>query len=93
MCKCSVDTHVCHTAMYPGGYRCLLKLRVRDVRLAGPHLSVSSAFLFIHPFKKHLLSTYYASDCYVGTGDTAANKTKVPALREQPSRWARQTDK
>lgn len=63
MCKCSVDTHVCHTAMHPGGYRCLLKLRVRDVRLAGPHLSVSSAFLFIHPFKKHLLSTYYASDC------------------------------
>lgn len=46
MCKCSVDTHVCHTAMHPGGYRCLLKLRVRDVRLISPCLVPS--YLFIH---------------------------------------------
>lgn len=36
--------------------------------------------LFAH---KYLLSTYYVASIVLGTGDTAMNQTKIPALGER----------
>lgn len=65
-------------------------VQVGHMRPAGPHLSASNSFLFIHPFNKHLLSTYYAPDA-CGHWRNSNEQDKGPSPQEAVSQWG-QTD-
>lgn len=49
--------------------------------LGGP-LPPTTKALFIESFGKYLLNTYCVPGVYLGTEDTATNKTTIPSLLE-----------